>query len=85
MNKLVDCDPAAMSVKIIKRQLQTFMTKYRPRSSDKGALRSGPAASPSSQMVTMSAAVDEDEAWPSRSETMRDATGTTPMQVKVLE
>jgi hypothetical protein len=49
-------------------------------------MRRGPAASPSSHMVTRRADVDEEpgETWPSRSSTIRLAIGTTPIQVKVL-
>jgi hypothetical protein len=53
--------------------------------SDRGAMRSGPPASPSSQIVTSRAELGDDEVRPpSRSSTIRLAMGTIPMQVKVL-
>jgi hypothetical protein len=44
----------------------------------------GPAASPSSQMVTRRVEVEEEPWWPSRSSTMLEAIGTTEIHVKVL-
>jgi hypothetical protein len=53
--------------------------------SDRGAMRRGPPASPSSQIVTSRAELGDDEVRPpSRSSTIRLAMGTIPMQVKVL-
>lgn len=46
-------------------------------------MKSGPAASPSSHIVTRRTLADL-EACPSRSWTMRLATGTTDIQVNVL-
>ena len=47
-------------------------------------MSNGPAASPSSQMVTRRVEVDEEPWRPSRSSTMLEAIGTTEMHVKVL-
>lgn len=84
MNILEDEDDAATRVQMMKPTLHPFMTGYRPRSSERGAMSRGPAASPSSQMVTRRAEVVDVEVWPSRSSTIREAMGTTPMQVRVL-
>jgi len=81
---LEDCDVAAIRVKKMKKMLHPCMTGARPTTSDSGAFRRGPAASPNSQIVTSRADVDEEEEWPSRSSTIRFAMGTTPMHVKVL-
>ena len=61
-----------------------FTTGYRPIISESGAMNSGPAASPSSHIVTRRTLADLLEWPPSKSSTMRLATGTTEMHVKDL-
>lgn len=93
MNWLTVVDVAARTVERMRQVLPMFMIGYRPCSSESGAMRSGPAASPSSQIVTrrtLAAAarvVDglEEPEWAERSATMVDARGTMEMHVNVLE
>lgn len=74
---------AASMVPRMKTMLATMKTGYRPYISESGAISRGPAASPSSQTVTSKMLADL-LSFPSRSSTIRSATGTTPMQVKDL-
>lgn len=76
-------DSAARTTPKMKIRFAMLKTGYRPNTSDNGAIKRGPAASPSSQTVTRSMA-DDLLSVPSRSNTMREAMGTTPMQVNVL-
>ena len=76
---------AAISVAAIKATLHPFTTGYLPKISERGAIKSGPTASPSSQMVTRSVLVEElRDVLGSRSETMLLAMGTTAIHVNVL-
>lgn len=79
---------AASSVARMKSALVPCRRGARPRASERGAMSSGPAASPSSHIVTRRTPADWEgvsSLSPSRSLTMRLATGTTEMQVKVLD
>lgn len=68
----------------MKRILAALMTGYRPKSSERGAIRNGPPASPSSQIVTRRT-LEDLLGWPSdRSSTILLATGTTDIHVNVL-
>jgi hypothetical protein len=73
----------AMIVAAMNKMLAPFITGYLPNTSDSGAMNRGPAASPSSQIVTRST-LDDLSGRPSRSLTMCVATGTTAIHVKVL-
>src|SRR3569833_272331 len=84
MNSVVLWLTAARMMHATKRELQKFMSGYLPYISDSGAMSSGPAASPSSHMVSRSTLSDLLASPPSRSSVIRVATGTTDMHVKVL-
>lgn len=76
---------AASRVERAKSAPAALTMAYRPATSESGPMRSGPAASPNSQMVTRSTGVELVVAGASaRSLTMCRATGITAMQLAVL-
>lgn len=56
MSNCTFCDSAVITMPAMKKTLATLKTRYRPQTSENGAMTSGPAASPSSQIVTKSVA-----------------------------
>lgn len=84
MNCGVVCAVAANTAAAVKKTLQTLRTGYRPNVSERGAMRRGPAASPSSQIVTSSTLAYLFFSPLERSWTILPAIGTGEMQVKVL-
>lgn len=61
MKSFVFWDKAPMTVVAMNPKLAMFMSGQRPKSSEQGAIRRGPKASPSSQMVTSRTEADLSE------------------------
>lgn len=75
---------AASTTPTMKMMLAMLKAGYRPYISDIGAISSGPHASPSSQTVTSRMLADS-LSFPSKSCTIRCATGTIPIHVNDLD